>query len=76
MPELPEVETVKNELLPHLVGHHITRVTLSWDRMVRQPSVREFRSRLVGQEIIGIARHGKYLIISLSSGDLLIIHLL
>jgi len=75
MPELPEVETIKNELLPHIVGHHITGVTLDWEGIVRQPSAKEFRSRLIGQEITGIARRGKYLILSLSSGALLVIHL-
>ena len=75
MPELPEVETTKNELSPHVVGHRITGVTLFWDRVVRQPSVAEFCSGIIGQEITGIARRGKYLILSLSSGDLLVIHL-
>ncbi len=75
MPELPEVETVKNELLPYIIGHRITGVTLFWEGIVRQPSVEEFRSRIIGQEITGITRRGKYLIFSLSSGDLLIIHL-
>ncbi len=75
MPELPEVETVKNELLPHVKGHHITGVTLSWEGIVRQPAVDEFRSRITGQKITGIKRRGKYLIIGLSSDDLLIVHL-
>ncbi len=75
MPELPEVETVKNELLPYVVGRHITGVSLIWEGIVRQPSAGEFCSRIIGQEIIGIARRGKYLIVSLSDGDLLIIHL-
>ena len=75
MPELPEVETVKNELLPYVIGHRITGITLFWEGIVRQPSVEEFCSRLIGQEITGIARRGKYLICSLSSSDLLIIHL-
>ncbi len=75
MPELPEVETIKNELLPYVVGHYITDVTLFWDGIVRQPSVAEFCSRLVGQRISGIARRGKYLIFSLTSGEALIIHL-
>ncbi len=75
MPELPEVETIKNELLPYVIGHRITGITLFWEGIVRQPSVEEFCSRLIGQEITGIARRGKYLIFSLSSGDLLIIHL-
>ncbi len=59
MPELPEVETIKNELLPHIVGHSITGVTLIWEGIVRQPSVEEFRSRLIGQEINGVTRRGK-----------------
>jgi formamidopyrimidine-DNA glycosylase len=75
MPELPEVETIKNELLPHIVGHHITNIILFWDGIVRQPSVEEFRSRLIGQRINGIARRGKYLIFSLTSRQVLIIHL-
>ncbi len=75
MPELPEVETVKNELLPYVVGHRIIGVTLIWEGIVRQPSAEEFRSRIIGQEITGITRRGKYLIVGLSSGDLLIIHL-
>ena len=75
MPELPEVETIKNELLPHIIGHRITGVALFWDRMVHQPSVEEFRSHLIGQRITGIARRGKYLIFSLTSGEVLIIHL-
>jgi len=75
MPELPEVETVKNELLPYVIGRHITSVTLFWPKMVRQPSVEEFCSRLIGQKLTGIARRGKYLIFNLSSGEVLIIHL-
>jgi formamidopyrimidine-DNA glycosylase len=75
MPELPEVETIKNELQPYLIGHPITSVTLLWQGIVRQPSVEEFCSRLIGQKITGIARQGKYLIFSLTSGEALIIHL-
>ena len=75
MPELPEVETIKNELEPYVVGRSISGVTLFWEGMLRQPSVREFHSRLSGQGITGLKRRGKYLIFSLSSGDLLVIHL-
>ena len=75
MPELPEVETVKNELIPHIVGRKLTGVTLFWNGIVKQPSVEDFRSRLIGQKITGVARHGKYLIITLTGDDLLIVHL-
>ena len=75
MPELPEVETIKNELQPYIVGHCVTGVTLFWEGIVRQPSVEEFRSCLLGQKITGVARRGKYLILSLTSGEALVIHL-
>ena len=75
MPELPEVETIKNELTPHIVGRRITHVALFWDRIVRQPSVHEFLDQLIGQRITGVARRGKYLIFSQSNGKALIIHL-
>ena len=75
MPELPEVETIKNELLPHVVGRCITAVTLFWRGIVRQPSVEEFCSRLIRQRITGVARRGKYLILNLTSDEVLIIHL-
>ena len=75
MPELPEVETVRNELLPLVVGRRITGVTLVWEGIVKEPSVDEFCSRIVGQEITGISRRGKYLFFHLGSQDFLLIHL-
>jgi len=75
VPELPEVETIKNELLPHIIGHCITGITLFWDGIVRQPLVEEFCFRLIGQEITDVTRRGKYLILALSNGEALIIHL-
>jgi len=75
VPELPEVETVKNELSPYIIGRQITGVTLVWEGIVKEPSVEEFCSRIIGQAITGIDRRGKYLIIGLSRDDLLIIHL-
>ena len=75
MPELPEVETTKNELLPYVVGHRISGVTLFWEGIVRQPSIKEFCSCLIGQRIVGISRRGKYLIFNLISDEALIMHL-
>ncbi len=75
MPELPEVETIKNELTPYVVGRRITGVTIFWERLVRQPSVMDFSARLMGQTITSLGRHGKYLVFSLSNGESLIIHL-
>lgn len=75
MPELPEVETIKNELSPHVVRRSISGVTLFWKRMLRQPSSEEFYDRVRGKRITGLVRRGKYLIFRLDSGDSLIIHL-
>ena len=75
MPELPEVETIKNELLPHVVGRRVTDANLCWEGIVRKPSPEEFCSRLIGERITGLSRRGKYLIFRLSSGETLIIHL-
>jgi formamidopyrimidine-DNA glycosylase len=75
MPELPEVETVKNEITPHILGRCITGISLPWDGIVKEPSPEEFCRRVSGHKITATNRKGKYLIISLSSGEHLIIHL-
>jgi formamidopyrimidine-DNA glycosylase len=75
MPELPEVETIKNELSPRIIGRTITAVTLFDEKIVRQPPVAEFNSRLIGEAITGVVRRGKYLLFSLTSGQTLVIHL-
>ncbi len=75
MPELPEVETIKNELVPEVVGRRFTKVTLLWEGQVRQPSAQEFRRDLAGQVVKGIRRRGKYLIFDLSGKQKLILHL-
>jgi formamidopyrimidine-DNA glycosylase len=75
MPELPEVETIKNELIPRVIGRKITKVTILDEKIVRQRRLAEFRSRLIGQKITKVERRGKYLIFSLTGGEMLIIHL-
>jgi formamidopyrimidine-DNA glycosylase len=75
MPELPEVETIKNELLPYVLGRTIKSVDIFWDKMVRQPSVKEFRARITGEKIINLTRRGKYLFFHLSGGDVLVMHM-
>jgi len=75
MPELPEVETIRTELLPKLGGKCFTEVTVFDTKILRQPSVEEFCERLVSQKIQDIQRRGKYLIFRLSNGESLVIHL-
>ncbi len=75
MPELPEVETIKNELATHIKGRVITCVTLFWDRMLSHPSPKEFYNHIVGKKITGLTRRGKYLIFRMDGGNSLVIHL-
>jgi formamidopyrimidine-DNA glycosylase len=75
MPELPEVETIKNDLLPHLPGRSFAGVELLWARSVKRPSAEEFCDLLIGAKVERLSRRGKYLIFSLSNGYKLIIHL-
>jgi formamidopyrimidine-DNA glycosylase len=75
LPELPEVETIKNELSPHVIGRRFTDVIICDAKLVKQPSVDEFRRKLIGQSISDLKRRGKYLIFRLLNGGALVIHL-
>jgi formamidopyrimidine-DNA glycosylase len=75
MPELPEVETIKNELSPWVVGQSFTQVTIFDSELVCGGSAEEVRRGLIGQKVESLERRGKYLIFHLSNGKSLIIHL-
>ena len=75
MPELPEVETIVNDLRPMLEGRRFAGVSIDCPEMVHLTSVNELRRRLSGQVVKEIARRGKYLIFRLVSGEALILHL-
>lgn len=74
MPELPEVETIKNELLPRLIGRSFTGFTTTWKKMVNYSSVDDFRTALLGRTVTGGSRRGKYFIMNLNDGNNLIAH--
>ncbi len=73
MPELPEVETIRRGIEPHLVGRTIERVVVR-ERRMRWPIPRGFERKLAGRRIRAVGRRGKYLILDLG-GDQLILHL-
>jgi formamidopyrimidine-DNA glycosylase len=75
MPELPEVETIKEELLPRLKGYCFINVDLLRPEAISEPLPAEFYHRLIGQRLKDISRRGKYLLFRLSSGETLILHL-
>jgi formamidopyrimidine-DNA glycosylase len=64
MPELPEVETVRQTLRKHILGKTIAKVDVFLPRLVRQPDeVQEFKLKLEGLTIEEVGRRGKYLLI-------------
>lgn len=76
MPELPEVETLRNDLEHDIVGRKIADVEVKAARTVRRHRNRkEFGKRLLSQRIAGVDRHGAYLVVELESGDALAVAL-
>jgi formamidopyrimidine-DNA glycosylase len=75
MPELPEVETIRNELSPWVVGQSFAQVTVLDAKLVCGGSAEEVRRELIGQKVESLGRRGKYLIFNLSNGRSLIMHL-
>lgn len=74
MPELPEVETIRKDLEKELVGKTVLDVTASVPKVL-QPSPKEVASAIKGRKIEGFDRKGKLLIVRLSGGKTLGIHL-
>ncbi len=75
MPELPEVETIKNVLKPHLTARRISAVTVYNYSVVARPSAEEFTARLQGQTLTDFTRRGKFLTLHFLSGDSVVLHL-
>src|SRR4051812_2807839 len=74
MPELPEVEYVRRELRRAMEGARIVQVILRRADL-RLPFGTDFADRLEGQTVQAVNRRAKYLIVALSSGDRLVMHL-
>ncbi|AJE17077.1 bifunctional DNA-formamidopyrimidine glycosylase/DNA-(apurinic or apyrimidinic site) lyase [Stutzerimonas balearica] len=70
MPELPEVETTRRGIAPHLLGQTIERVVVR-DRRLRWPIPEDLDARLSGQRIEAVERRAKYLLIRVQSGTLI-----
>ncbi len=71
MPELPEVETTRRGLEPHVVGRAIERVVLRRPDL-RWPIPPEVAAQLPGQRIAAIRRRAKYLLLDTAAGSALL----
>jgi formamidopyrimidine-DNA glycosylase len=74
MPELPEVETVRRGLAPHLTGARLTRVRANRPDL-RFPLPEGFVQRLTGARVGELTRRGKSILAPLDRGDTLVMHL-
>src|SRR6266581_2545447 len=75
MPELPEVETIARDLRPLITGATIIDATTHWARTLRNISAEEFATGVAGRTIEAVGRRGKQIVIDLSDGAFLTIHL-
>ncbi|MFI5888872.1 bifunctional DNA-formamidopyrimidine glycosylase/DNA-(apurinic or apyrimidinic site) lyase [Actinoplanes sp. NPDC051513] len=77
MPELPEVETVRQGLAKWVAGRTIATVEVHHPRSIRRhlPGDGHFIAMLQGRTILDVSRRGKYLWLPLDSGDAIIGHL-
>ncbi len=73
MPELPEVETTRRGVAPHLEGRKVTQVLVREPRL-RWPIPSTLAERLIGQTLRQVSRRGKYLLFGFPRGTL-IVHL-
>ncbi len=75
MPELPEVETVRRDVLPYLKGKTIKDLKIIDGRVIKGISPSKFKSGVIGEKIIDIKRRAKYLLFRFISGKYMVIHL-
>ena len=74
MPELPEVETVKNVLLPIVKNRKILSIDILRPSIVHQDK-NEFKNSLQGETFLNITRIGKFLIFHLTNNKVMVSHL-
>jgi formamidopyrimidine-DNA glycosylase len=75
VPELPEVETIRRQLAPHLEGRKIERVEILDWRWTRPDRPARVAAQLRGRTVERVGRSGKYLVWTLSGERFLLIHL-
>jgi formamidopyrimidine-DNA glycosylase len=71
LPELPEVETTRRGLEPHVRRRRIVALEV-YERRLRWPVAARLPAAVAGQRVTGIGRRAKYLLLGLESGTLLV----
>ena len=73
MPELPEVETTRRGVAPHVIGRRVAALHV-YDRRLRWPVPGSLQKKIVGRTIEGLDRRSKYLLFRMGE-DTLLVHL-
>jgi formamidopyrimidine-DNA glycosylase len=74
VPELPEIETIVRGLAPVLQARRIAAVAVR-DPRLRTRIARDFADSLTGRRIVGVRRHGKFMLVALDDGRVWLVHL-
>jgi len=75
MPELPEVETIKNDLQAEIVGAKILDINFLWPKIFQGDDIDKAKQKIIGEKIIGVTRRAKNLAIALSNNYHLLLHM-
>jgi formamidopyrimidine-DNA glycosylase len=75
MPELPEVETVRRKISPHILGRTVINILVNNRKVISFPDVDVFLDTIKSRCFIGTSRRGKFLIFHMEGGYRLILHL-
>ena len=74
MPELPEVQTVVNQLRPSLLGETVKSLESIWPKVFHNFTDKKTNKKIVGQKVIDVCRRAKFIIIKFQKG-IVAIHL-
>ncbi|MBI4280699.1 bifunctional DNA-formamidopyrimidine glycosylase/DNA-(apurinic or apyrimidinic site) lyase [Candidatus Uhrbacteria bacterium] len=75
MPELPEVETVRRQMAAALGGRKVIRAEVLYPKAIRPLRPAEFVKKVTGATIRGVDRRAKLLLLHLTNGNSLVVHL-
>lgn len=75
MPELPEVETERGRLAARLEGRRIDAARIADSRLTRPEDPAVVAAALEGERVEAVERRGKYLVLRLRNGQVLLVHL-
>lgn len=75
MPELPEVERIRRVLEPQVSGLTVRHIRVNRPEVIAYPSAEDFCTHVTGQTIDRLDRRGKFLVLCLTGGDRIVLHL-